>query len=117
MAPGTLALAREAGYSAACATVRGQVVRGADPLWLPRHVPGDVEGEELVRRLNGFFDDFAMPHPPRGGAAQRARPEAERQGAHVTATLPLTARGACGAPLVGRLRPDAARSTRGAFPG
>ena len=75
VAPGTLALAREAGYSAACATVRGQVVRGADPLWLPRHVPGDVDGEELLRRLNGFFDDFAAPHPPRGGAP-RGAPEA-----------------------------------------
>ena len=74
VAPGTLALVREAGYSAACATVRGQVMRGADPLWLPRHVPGDVDGEELMRRLSGFFDDFAAPQPPRGGAP-RGTPE------------------------------------------
>ncbi|MCX6025351.1 MAG: polysaccharide deacetylase family protein [Chloroflexi bacterium] len=73
VAPGTLALAREAGYSAACATVRGQVVRAADPLWLPRYVPGDVDGEGLLCRLNGFFDDFAAPHPPRGGAVRDTR--------------------------------------------
>jgi peptidoglycan/xylan/chitin deacetylase (PgdA/CDA1 family) len=70
--PGTLALARQAGYSAACATVRGQVMRAADLLWLPRYVPGDVGGEELLRRLEGFFNDFAAPHPPRGGSARGA---------------------------------------------
>jgi peptidoglycan/xylan/chitin deacetylase (PgdA/CDA1 family) len=75
VAPGTLALAREAGYSAACATVRGQVGRATDPFWLPRHVPGDVDGDELSARLNAFFDDFAAPHPPRGGVARRG-PEA-----------------------------------------
>ncbi len=79
VAPVTLALARQAGYSAACATVRGQVGRTTDPLWLPRYVPGDVEGDELVRRLNGFFDDFAMPHPPRGGGAPRAAEAAPKE--------------------------------------
>jgi peptidoglycan/xylan/chitin deacetylase (PgdA/CDA1 family) len=79
VAPATLALSREAGYSAACATVRGQVVRTTDPLWLPRHVPGDVDGEELKRRLNGFFDDFATPHPPRGGEAPIAAETAPKE--------------------------------------
>jgi peptidoglycan/xylan/chitin deacetylase (PgdA/CDA1 family) len=79
VAPATLTLAREAGYAAACATVRGQVGRTTDPLWLPRHVPGDVDGDELAQRLEGFFDDFAMPHPPRGGAAQRAAQAAPKE--------------------------------------
>ncbi len=79
VAPVTLALAREAGYSAACATVRGHVSRTTDPLWLPRHVPGDVDGDELARRLTGFFDDFAAPHPPRGGAAPRAVESASKE--------------------------------------
>jgi peptidoglycan/xylan/chitin deacetylase (PgdA/CDA1 family) len=50
----SMRLAREAGYSSACAAFQGYVSRGVDRFKLPRLSIGDWSGEELQRRLRFY---------------------------------------------------------------
>jgi peptidoglycan/xylan/chitin deacetylase (PgdA/CDA1 family)/SAM-dependent methyltransferase len=62
--PDTVQLARNAGYQFACANVRGQVFAATDPFWLPRFIPGVLEGNLFRERIRSFFDYWNPPHQP-----------------------------------------------------
>lgn len=61
----TVRLAREAGFSAACANTPGPVDSESDLFWLPRCLVRDWSGEEFEMRLNHFFRPRAEI-PPQG---------------------------------------------------
>jgi peptidoglycan/xylan/chitin deacetylase (PgdA/CDA1 family) len=52
----TVAMVREAGFDCACSYVAAPVRRGADVLQLSRAMVRDWDGDELERRLRGWFD-------------------------------------------------------------
>jgi peptidoglycan/xylan/chitin deacetylase (PgdA/CDA1 family) len=49
--PETIQFAHEAGLQVACANVRGQAFVASDPLWLPRFIPGVLEGDPFRSRI------------------------------------------------------------------
>lgn len=59
VSPTTVELVGRAGFRLACANVPGQVRRGSDPLWLPRHLVRDWGEAEFRGRLRSFF----VPRP------------------------------------------------------
>lgn len=61
----TVRLAREAGFSLACANTPGPVDSESDPFWLPRCLVRNWDGEEFARRLREFFRPRAEI-PPQG---------------------------------------------------
>jgi peptidoglycan/xylan/chitin deacetylase (PgdA/CDA1 family) len=61
----TVLLAREAGFSAACANTPAPVDAESDLFWLPRCLVRDWSGEEFARRLRAFFEPRA-DIPPQG---------------------------------------------------
>ncbi|MGB7537429.1 MAG: polysaccharide deacetylase family protein [Anaerolineales bacterium] len=61
----TVRLAREAGFSAACANTPAPVDTESDLFWLPRCLVRDWDGEEFARRLREFFQPRAGI-PPQG---------------------------------------------------
>jgi len=63
--PDTIRLARLAGFQTACANVRGQVLAATDPLWLPRFIPGDLDGDLFRERMRSFFGYWNPPRQPR----------------------------------------------------
>ena len=101
----TLRLVREAGYSLACANVRGQVFSDNDPLWLPRRAPHDIGGDEFERRIRVMFDDFSILRGPQGRIESTAA---------AVAGQPLKKNWRTGT-LAGRLALKAGRSLRRRF--
>jgi peptidoglycan/xylan/chitin deacetylase (PgdA/CDA1 family) len=65
VAPETVQLAREAGFTTACANYPGPVDSESDLFWLPRCLVRDWSGEEFERRMRDFFRPQAEI-PPRG---------------------------------------------------
>jgi peptidoglycan/xylan/chitin deacetylase (PgdA/CDA1 family) len=65
VAPETVQLAREAGFTLACANYPGPVDSESDLFWLPRCLVRDWSGEEFARRMADFFRPQAEI-PPRG---------------------------------------------------
>ena len=61
----TVRLAREAGFSTACANTPGPVDSESDIFWLPRCLVRDWDGAEFARRLRAFFQPRA-DIPPQG---------------------------------------------------
>jgi peptidoglycan/xylan/chitin deacetylase (PgdA/CDA1 family) len=61
----TVNLAREAGFTTACANTPGPVDAESDPFWLPRCLVRDWDGAEFARRLRVFFEPRADV-PPQG---------------------------------------------------
>jgi peptidoglycan/xylan/chitin deacetylase (PgdA/CDA1 family) len=65
VSPATVQLAREAGFSAACANTPAPVDAESGLFWLPRYLVRDWDGDEFARRLRGFFRPRA-DIPPQG---------------------------------------------------
>jgi peptidoglycan/xylan/chitin deacetylase (PgdA/CDA1 family) len=57
--PESVQLAREAGFSLACANWAGPVDAESDPFWLPRCLVRDWSGGEFASRLRRFFEPRA----------------------------------------------------------
>jgi peptidoglycan/xylan/chitin deacetylase (PgdA/CDA1 family) len=53
--PQTLEIARQAGFKAACTTIRGILTKGIDPMALPRHGVGDWDLATFERNLDSYF--------------------------------------------------------------
>jgi peptidoglycan/xylan/chitin deacetylase (PgdA/CDA1 family) len=65
VSPETVQLAREAGFTLACANYPGPVDSESDLFWLPRCLVRDWNGEEFERKMREFFRPQAEI-PPRG---------------------------------------------------
>ncbi len=65
VAPETVQLAREAGFTLACANYPGPVDSESDLFWLPRCLVRDWSGEEFQRKMREFFRPQAEI-PPQG---------------------------------------------------
>jgi peptidoglycan/xylan/chitin deacetylase (PgdA/CDA1 family) len=65
VSPATVRLAREAGFSAACANTPAPVDAESGLFWLPRFLVRDWDGDEFTRRLRAFFQPQAEI-PPQG---------------------------------------------------
>jgi peptidoglycan/xylan/chitin deacetylase (PgdA/CDA1 family) len=63
VAPETVRLAREAGFSSACANTPAPVDAESDPYWLPRCIVRDWDGAEFGRRMEAFFRPRAQLPP------------------------------------------------------
>ncbi len=61
----TVLLAREAGFTTACANTPAPVDSESDLFWLPRCLVRDWDGAEFARRLRAFFEPRA-DIPPQG---------------------------------------------------
>jgi peptidoglycan/xylan/chitin deacetylase (PgdA/CDA1 family) len=64
--PKTLQRAREAGFTLACANERGLVKADANPYWIPRCIPHDVDGGIFAKRMHAFFQDHTAARAPSG---------------------------------------------------
>jgi peptidoglycan/xylan/chitin deacetylase (PgdA/CDA1 family) len=62
----TLLRVREAGFTLACANERGLVKADANPFWIPRCIPHNVDGETFAKRMHAFFQDHSAVHAPCG---------------------------------------------------
>jgi peptidoglycan/xylan/chitin deacetylase (PgdA/CDA1 family) len=62
----TLERARDAGYICACANERGLVKADSNPLWIPRFIPRNVDGETFAQRMRMFFQDHSAVRAPCG---------------------------------------------------
>jgi peptidoglycan/xylan/chitin deacetylase (PgdA/CDA1 family)/SAM-dependent methyltransferase len=75
----SLRLAREAGFSYACANVKAAAHGGSDRYWIPRVTPGDEGGAEFSRRLKEHMQSVRSPRAPKGyaGAERKIRGQAK----------------------------------------
>jgi peptidoglycan/xylan/chitin deacetylase (PgdA/CDA1 family) len=55
VSPETIALAKDCGFESACSTIAEPVHLESDPLFLPRFLVRDWNGNEFARQLRGFF--------------------------------------------------------------
>jgi peptidoglycan/xylan/chitin deacetylase (PgdA/CDA1 family) len=62
----TLTRVRAAGFTLACANERGLVKADADPYWIPRCIPHNVDGDTFAKRMSAFFQDHSAVRAPSG---------------------------------------------------
>ncbi len=66
VSPITLQRVQAAGYTLACANERGLVKADANPYWIPRCLPHNVDGETFALRMQAFFQDHSAVRIPCG---------------------------------------------------